>query len=76
MKPLTLEQAKSLRIGTILYHRVEKNSDGSPQRWKVNGGAKTWIHDSTRVKIPVRHGLYNYGYVTEFELDSVSLEEN
>ena len=75
MKALTLRQAKDLQLGTILYHRTEKNSDGSPTRWKVNGKAKVWKQDTTRVKVPVKNGMYNYDYITETELSSVSLEE-
>jgi hypothetical protein len=34
---ITLEQAKQLTQGTILYHAINRNADGTPQRWRVNG---------------------------------------
>jgi len=74
MKHLTLEQAKELKRGTILFHLVDKNSDGSSKRWKVNGMPKVWKRDSTRVQVPVKHGLYAHDYITESELNLVSLE--
>ena len=76
MKTITLNEAKNLKHGTILYHTIKKNSDGSPQRWKVNGKVQTWKKDSNRVKIPLKYGLYRYDYLTENELNLVSLTEN
>lgn len=72
--PLTLEQAKALQGYETLYHRIETNSDGSAKRWRVNGKVKTWKTRPAEVRIPVKHGLYDYDYVTEKELDLVSLE--
>jgi hypothetical protein len=72
---ITIEQAKNLSYGCILHHVSNKNADGTPQRWKVNGEVKTWKRDPNRVKIPVKHGLYSFGYVTENELHLVSLPE-
>jgi hypothetical protein len=34
---ITIDEAKNLRVGDILYHTENKNKDGSPQRWRVNG---------------------------------------
>jgi hypothetical protein len=73
MKTITLEQAKELKLGTILYHTINKNSDGSAQRWKVNG--KDWKKDPNRVKIPLKYGMYRYDYLTERELNLFTLEE-
>jgi hypothetical protein len=70
---ITLEQAKSLCPGTILYHVTNKNADCSAQRWRVNGQPKTWKRDPSRVQVPVKHGLYTFGYVTENDLDLVTL---
>jgi hypothetical protein len=64
-KPLTLEQAKHLRPGDILYHTTDKNADGTPTRWKVNGQVKTWKKDPNRIYIPLKHGLRSYDYLTE-----------
>lgn len=72
---ITLDQAKKLTPGTRLFHAVNRNADGSPQRWKVNGQPKTWKRSPERVQIPVKHGLYLYDYLTERDLDLVSLTE-
>lgn len=72
MRKLTLKQAKELKTGDIVYHMTNKNADGTPQRWKVNGMVKTWKRDTARVKVPIKHGLYNYDYITENELNLVS----
>lgn len=71
---ITLREAKALRPGTILHHTKNKNADGSPQRWKVNGKVKTWKTRPNDVKVPIKHGLYAYGYITENDLALVSLQ--
>ena len=72
---ITLEQAKSLKHGDILHHVTNKNKDGSPQRWRVNGKVQTWKRSPERVKVPIKYGLYAYDYLTENELDLVELAE-
>ena len=69
---ITLQQAKDLTFGTVLEHSTNKNADGTPQRWKVNGKVKTWKRDNGRVQIPIKHGLYNFDYLTENDLMLVS----
>ena len=71
---ITLEQAKQLTYGAILYHVTYKNSDGTPQRWRINGKPKTWVRQPNRVRVPLKHGLYDYDYLTERNLELVSLE--
>lgn len=75
MKTITLSQAKNLKIGTVLYHTINKNSDGSSQRWRVCGKAQTWKKDDTKIKIPVKNGLKNCSYLTENDLDLVTFIE-
>ena len=70
---ITLDQAKNLRVGMILYHTTARNKDGSPARWRVNGKPQTWKRSPSRVR--VKHGLYSCDYVTESELSLVSLDE-
>jgi len=72
---ITLTQAKNLRHGTILYHKINRNADGTPQRWRVTGKPKTWKRTPGRVEVPVKHGLYNNDKLTEKELHLVSLKE-
>lgn len=73
MPALTLEQAKALTYRDTVYHREYRNADGSAQRWRVNGKVKTWKRSPKRVQVPVKHGLYDYDYITEHELELVSL---
>ena len=70
---ITLAQAKALKHGTILEHTSNKNADGTPQRWRVSGKPKTWKRSPERVQVPVKHGLYANGYVTEDDLHLVTL---
>jgi hypothetical protein len=72
---ITLQEAKMLQYGDTLHHTTKKNADGTPQRWKVNGQVKTWKRSPERVKVPVKNGLWNFDYVTETELEIVSLGE-
>ena len=73
---ITLEQAKSLKYGDMLYHTSNTNADGSPQRWRVNGKPKTWKRNPEKVQVPLKYGLWSYAYLTERDLDLVSLNED
>lgn len=72
---ITLEQAKGLRPGDILYHATTRNADSTAQRWKVNGQVKTWKTFPERVRVPVKHGLHSYDYVNEKNLHLVCLSD-
>jgi len=61
---LSLAEAKKLTYGTVLL--VE--AAGKGERWKVNGMPKTWKRSPERVRVPIKHGLYAYGYLTEDNL--------
>ena len=71
---ITLQQAKDLKHGDILHHTVNKNADGTPQRWRVNGMVKRWKRSPDRIQVPLKYGLYRYDYLTENDLDLVNLE--
>ncbi len=71
--PLTLDEAKQLKSGDILYSTFQKDSKGEPTKWKVNGMVQTWKRSPDRVKVPIKHGLYAYDYVTEHNLYAISL---
>lgn len=70
---ITLEQAKNLKHGDILWHVSDRNADNTPVRWRVNGKVKTWKRNPNRVQVPVKHGLWDYGYITEDNLHLVNL---
>ena len=71
---ITLEQAKALSYRDTLYHTRQRNADGTPQRWRVNGKVKVWKTRPDEVRIPVKHGLYSYDYLTHRDLDLVCLD--
>lgn len=63
-----------LRVGTILYHKHLCNADGSPQRFKVNGQCQAFRRNLDNARLPVKRGLYEYGYITtqnvmQFQID-------
>ena len=67
-RPITLDEAKNVYHGYMFHHVSDRNADGSPTRWKVNGAVKRWKRTPDRIQIPVKHGLYAYDYVTNSEL--------
>ena len=66
---MTLQQAKELTNGTIIFAKNYHNRDGSKQRWRVNGQVKIWKRSPLKVKVPLKHGLYAFGYLTEDNLN-------
>jgi len=71
---ITLEQAKALKLGMVLHDETSKNSDGTCQRWRVNGQPQVWKTRPDEVRIPVKHGLYDYGQIYASELHLFHLE--
>lgn len=70
---ITLKQAKGLTLGTILYHTQNRNADGTPQRWRVNGQVKRWKRDTDRIRVPLKNGLWEYDYLENDGLELVCL---
>ncbi len=46
-------------------------TDGTAKRAKVNGKVRTWKRDLTRVEVPLKYGLYEYGLFTSSDIDRV-----
>lgn len=72
---VTLAQAKKLRYRQVLYHRRWTNADGSAERWRVNGRPKTWKTRPNEVRVPIKRGLFEFGYLTQDNLKDFSLKE-
>lgn len=72
---LTLERVKAVKYRDLFYMLFERNSDKTPRRWRVNGQVKTWKTRPEEIRIPIKHGLYDYGYLTHDDLSLVSLSE-
>jgi hypothetical protein len=62
---ITIEQAKALEYRETIHSNNQRNADGTCQRWRVNGRLKTWKRTPNQFQLPVKHGLYAYGYVTQ-----------
>jgi hypothetical protein len=73
MKAMTLEDAKNLRVGQTIHMINHQNADGTPVRWRVNGAVKTWKTKPDLVQVPLKHGLRDYGYLTQDNLGEFSL---
>lgn len=61
---MTLEQAKNLKYGDVIYYRFGKRIT----RYKVNGKPKTWKREPNRIEIPLKFGLYTYDRADESHL--------
>jgi hypothetical protein len=70
---ITREQA----FNNTSFHSVNLNNSASKcLLWRVNGKIKTWKRNPERFKIPVKHGLWIYSYITENNIQSFHLPED
>lgn len=60
---MRLRDAFKLNYGDVIEHKTLKNADGSRMRFRVTGAVKIWKRDKERIKVPLKHGLYDYGYL-------------
>jgi len=58
---ITLDQAMT---SNNFEHCTLKNLDKTPVRCRRNGKTQTWKRQPERFKIPVKHGLYDFFYIT------------
>lgn len=75
---ITKQQASELKHGDIIHSSGRKASNGACQRWRVSGMVKTWklTKNVDRFRMPVKHGLYDNGYVDEDNNNSVHLVQD
>lgn len=58
---VTIEQAQTARH----FESVSvKNADGTPLRARANGKCRIWKTRPGEFSLPVKHGLYQYFYIT------------
>jgi len=69
---MTLQEAKALRKGQMVYHTTQKNADGKTAMRARVTSIKTWKRNPDRVEVRVKHGLYDYATFTEADLDQIS----
>ena len=43
---------------------LQNTTECKPIKWKANGKCKTWKTRPKEFKLPIKHGLYDYGYIT------------
>ena len=66
---MTIEEAKELGYLDWLHHTYRTQGNGTePLRVRVNGAPQTWKRDPTRIRIPVKWGMYGYGQLFAFDL--------
>ena len=63
---ITFEQACSADRFELLNYF---NADGSRKRWRRNGKTKVWKTRPGHFRTPVKHGLYDYGYIDHTNAD-------
>ena len=71
---MTLQEAKNLKYGDVVYHIYLKNADKTPQRFKVNGRPHIWKKSPWRVSVPLKRGLYEYGHMDEYSVEYFYME--
>lgn len=57
-RPMTVDEARALKRGSRPKFLAR---DGTLRDIKVNGAPKTWKRDLSRVEVPVKYGMYEYG---------------
>jgi hypothetical protein len=65
---ITRDQALNAR-----YFHVVSSYDGKCDTWRRNGQTKTWKRSPERFRVPVKYGMYSYGYFDEHDLDRTDL---
>ena len=60
---VSLEVLQSRRPSEF-WHRTQRNADGSPLRCRVNGKLKTWKTRPNAYRLPVKHGIKQFFYIT------------
>jgi hypothetical protein len=49
----------------MFYHKSLKDSKGNPLKAKRNGQNKLWKTRPNDFQIPVKRGLYDFGYINQ-----------
>lgn len=69
---VTKHEAMTARM---FYHVTLKNSDGTAFRARANGACKTWKTRPNEFRVPIKHGLYDYGEITHRNAHEWTTEE-
>lgn len=55
---------EQIREATNFQKTVMSRGEPKIMNWRRNGATKYWKSRPTHFRIPVKYGLYSYGYVT------------
>jgi len=72
---ITKEIAITTGHGVNFHHVTLKNSDGTPLRARKNGQCKTWKTRPNDFRVPIKHGMYDHGYITQDNADEWVTED-
>jgi len=72
---MTYEEATSLSRGEFIYLPGDMTSTGTTQKWRVNGAYKTWKTKPGVFMLPIKHGLRNFGHLTNENYQNFQLKE-
>lgn len=72
---ITKEQAMNLNNNAVIHHISDKNRDGTPVRWRVNGKCKIWKTRPEEFSLPIKYGLKVYGKLTHKNCDQFVMPE-
>ncbi len=72
---ITIGQVKRLRFKQPIYAKGEYGSDGRAVRWVVNGVPQLWKTRPNDFSIPVKHGMYDFGHITQLNAHRFTLKE-
>lgn len=75
VEPIQLWQVKNLHAGQTIYAIGYYNSDGTAQRFTVQGKPKLWKRNSARVEVTLKRGFKEIILLTELCLEEFSFEE-
>ena len=67
MEKVTRENCEKLNN---FEHVFLKNADKTRLRAKRNGKTRLWKRNPERFVIPIKHGLYDFGYINQFDCEN------
>lgn len=77
---MDLSKAKNLTSHQLLhYGKCERNVGprggvtSHHEVWRVNGQIKRWKRNPLRIQVPLKRGLWEYGYLDETNLEHFHL---
>lgn len=59
---------------TMFYHGILKDSIGGFQRFRRNGKTRVWKSRPTEFRIPIKRGLYQYGFIDHTNCNNFYVE--